>query len=487
MKRVFVCELRPYSVADIAKLMETNVGHAFGVVERLLAEGVIRYRTGGAPDGTDLPEDNMAGTDKLYQFNWVGLAMTEDWMFVCYPKYLRAEGLADEGIERRMGLILRVLRRYVGMTHIAQMVEEGVSSGGKLSIMLRLLDMFDEYGEYSNYELTHEVNGTGVIDWNRTVSEHLPLLSCGRPVYTELETRKTRRNEADFIMRLHLAVLTECSRFLTESGVGEILGLAEIWLSDEDIEDLGDNETLTWRIERERGVQFVTWKQDVLDMMELYLLDRKASVEFEEVLSFGTSSFYHVWETACKVAFGDLLNKKLRQLPLSLADSWYEKRDQTLLGIIPRPKWERKCDGGYAACGDVDTLIPDTVSFFNGSDAKAFCIYDAKYYVPSGIGKMKGQPGVESVAKQFLYQSAYRVFILDHEFDSVVNAFLVPGDVDKPLKMALVSLPGVLAEEEAPFSNHVDMWMLPAEDVYEAYLCGEKLDAGVLAMIDGVA
>ena len=487
MERVFVRELKPYSVADIAKLMGADTDDALRVVERLLANGVMRYRTGSAPDGTDLPEEDTAGTDELYQFNWVGLALVEDWIFVCYPKYLRADGITDKDIERRMRLILRVFRRQAGASRISQMTEEGLRSSDRLPVMLRLLDLFDEYGEYSNYELTYEVNGSGVIDWNRTVNGHLPFLSNGRPVYTELETRKTRRNEADFIMRLHRAVLTECSRLLTESGVGEMLGLSEIWLSDEEIEDLGDAEVLAWHIGRERGVQFVTWKQDVLDAMALYLLDRKTSVRFEEVQSLGTSSFYHVWETACKVAFGDLLGKRLRQLPIALADGWCDKRDQTLLGIIPRPKWERSCDGGYVACGDVDTLIPDTVSFFDGADGKAFCIYDAKYYVPSGTGKMKGQPGVESVTKQFLYQRAYRDFVVDHGFSSVVNAFLVPGDVDAPQKMARVSFPGVLAKEEAPFSDHVDMWMLPAEGVYEAYLRGEKLDAGVIAMIDGVA
>lgn len=487
MKRVFVRELRPYSVAGIAKLMETDTSDALRVVERLLADGVMRYRTGSASDEADLPEGDTTGADELYQFNWVGLAATEDWMFVCYPKYLRGEGLTKEDIDCRMRLILRVLRRQAGTTRINHMAEEGPHSNDKLSVMLRLLDLFDEHGEYSNYEQTYETNGSGVIDWNRTVGRHLPLLPNGRPVYTEFETRKTRRNEADFIMRLHRAMLTECSRLLAESGIGEMLGLSEVLLSDEEIDDLGDEGVLAWHIERERSVQFVTWKQDVLDAMALYLLGREANVALEEVQSLGTSNFCHVWEKTCKVAFGDLLDKRLRQLPIALAGDWREKRDQTLLGVIPRPKWERCCDDGYAACGDVDTLIPDAVSFFDGADAKKFCIFDAKYYVPSGSGKMKGQPGVESVTKQLLYQSAYRQFILDHGFGFVVNAFLVPGDVDAPHKMARVSFPGVLAEEEAPFSNYVDMWILPARDVYEAYLRGEKLDAGVLAMIDGGA
>lgn len=105
-----------------------------------------------------------------------------------------------------------------------------------------------------------------------------------------------------------------------------------------------------------------------------------------------------------------------------------------------------------------------------------FCIYDAKHYVPSTNGKMKHQPGLESVTKQFLYQSAYRRFIKAHKFDRVVNAFLVPGTVDEPKLIARVSFPDVIAEEEEPFDNFIYMWMLPAHDVFKAYLDGKMLD-----------
>lgn len=487
MKKVLVRELRPYSVYDIAGLMGTDVECSQRVIERLLADGIMRYRTGAALDGIESADGTMGSVDELYQFNWVGIAMVEDWVFVCYPKYLHDKGLIDEGIEQRMGLIMQVLRRQANTSSIEQMTEGERSGSGTLPIMMRLLDLFDEYGEYSNYELTYENNGSGVIDWNRTIGGHLPLLSNGCPIYTELETRKTSRKKTDLIVRLHRAVLTECSQLLDECGISEMLGISGVWLSGESVDDLGDEETIAWLIERERSVQFVTWKQEVLDTMALYLLDRKASVEFDDVQSFGTSSYYHVWEKSCKVACGDLLDKRLRQLPISLMGGWRDKREQTLLGIIPRPKWERSRSGEYVDCGDVDTLIPDAVSFFGEGVSRVFCIFDAKYYVPSSSGRMKGQPGIESVTKQFLYQSAYRDFVLDHEFDSVVNTFLVPGDIEKPYKMARVSFPGVLTEEKKPFTNHVDMWMIPAEDVYEAYLRGEKLDIGTLAINDGAA
>lgn len=181
---------------------------------------------------------------------------------------------------------------------------------------------------------------------------------------------------------------------------------------------------LEWRLERERGTQFVDWKIAVLDLLWRYLLNRESSAERDEICTLGTTSFFHLWEEACKTAFGDALSTKLGGLNLSLKGEWAERKCDTLLGIIESPKWERRLDSAYIECGPVATLIPDTISFAVGRDGRrAFCIYDAKYYAPSLGGKMEGQPGLQSVTKQFLYQSAYKGFVLDHEFDYVVNAF----------------------------------------------------------------
>ena len=39
-----------------------------------------------------------------------------------------------------------------------------------------------------------------------------------------------------------------------------------------------------------------------------------------------------------------------------------------------------------------------------------------------------GQPGIESITKQYLYQLAYQRFIEDHKFSSVKNCFLLPTE-----------------------------------------------------------
>lgn len=261
---------------------------------------------------------------------------------------------------------------------------------------------------------------------------------------------------------------------------------SRLYLPDEEVEEFGVLEALEWRLNRERSSQFVDWKLMTLDLLERYLLGKESFARHNEIHTLGTTSFYHVWELACATAFGNMLDNRLDGLGIELRGKWIERKQDKLIEIILRPKWERATHEGYAPCGDVATLIPDTVSIaVDDRGRKVFCIYDAKYYVPTTSGAMKYQPGLESVTKQFLYQSAYKGFVLDHGFDYVTNAFLVPGNVDKPKLMARVSFPGVIAREEHPLSNFIAMWTLPASEVFETYLRGELLSGSTLLMVGG--
>ena len=203
-------------------------------------------------------------------------------------------------------------------------------------------------------------------------------------------------------------------------------------------------------------------------------------------MRLGTTSYYHAWEAACKTAFGDSLDYRLLELPLKLSDAWLEDKSKTLLQIIPRPLWKRA--QGMDDAGDVDTLIPDTVTFTEVRGRRLFCIYDAKYYSPSRQGRIYGQPGVESITKQFLYQSAYQRFVEEHDFDGVVNTFLVPSEEDNPALVASVSFPGVMSAATGAsekFSDHIDMWALPAHEVFDCYLRGRELDSAIYESLLG--
>lgn len=477
MHLAYVRELKPYSIAGLADGFDMDTGRTLRVVEELMARGIVRYRTDKSADGVDASDGEGAKDDERYQFNFVGIAMVGDLVVIAYPKYFRNRVPSDDELRQ----VMRVLKRDAGRTRFASLADEGKRTDDKLPVMLALLELYAEYGVYSNFIEGRELNGAGAIDWNRTIGNHLPILADGRPVYVDYETRKTLRDESDFITRLHRAVLTECSAQLFGAHVGELLSLDEVELSDEEVDEFGDVEMLEWRLECECGAQFVDWKIAVLDLLKSYLLNRENSAQSDEIRTLGTTSFFHLWEEACRVAFGDMLNARLGKLDFPFRGGWVERKRDTLLGIIESPKWERRQDDDYVECDPVATLRPDTISFaVDEGGRRAFCIYDAKYYVPNVGGKMKSQPGLESVTKQFLYQSAYRDFVLDHKFDYVVNAFLVPLASDELRELARVSFPKVMGEVEPPFSNYIHMWALPAGEVFDAYLRGERIDGDVL-------
>ena len=480
MRQAYVRELKPYSVASLTGEFGMEPGQTLHMIEELMARGIVRYRTDKTTKDADTADEDGAKDDERYQFNFVGMVIVADIVIIAYPKYF-SEG---EPSRNELRQIMHLLKRDAWRASLDTLSDEGEQTDDKLPVMLTLLELYAEYGVYSNYVEGCELNGAGSIDWNRTIGKHLPILADGRPVYVEYESRKTSRDESDFITRLHRAVLTECSKQLSDAHVNDLLSLDEVELSDDGVDEFGDTEALKWRLEHERGTQFVDWKIAVLNLLWRYLLNRENAVERDEIRALGTTSFFHLWEEACKMAFGDALNRKLSKLDFPLKGEWVERKRDTLLGIIESPKWERRRGNDYVECDPVATLIPDTISFaVDEGGRRAFCIYDAKYYIPNVGGKMKGQPGLESVAKQFLYQSAYKDFVLDHGFDYVVNTFLVPTTSDKLRELARVSFPKVMGEVGPPFSNYIHMWAVPASEVFDAYLQGARIDTEAMRAI----
>lgn len=469
MRKVYVCELKPYSLQEIAKEFDVGIEEVRKTIEQLIVRGIVRYRKTDVSNDAELFDEVSANPDELYVFEFVGMALVGDLVLISYPKYFR-DGRPDDATLKQL---FRVLRRGSSLKNLVNLVGEDQRTADKLPIMLALLDLYAEYGVYSNYIDGRELNGAGVIDWNRTIGYHLPIVSNGQPIYVEYESHKTFRDDSDYITRLHRAVLSECARELIDVGIADLLAMdvdaAE--LSNEDIDNLGGVDELELKLERERGVQYVDWKVSVLELLVKYLLSRENGAENSEIKVLGTSSFHCLWEKACKVAFGDKLDVALRRPGIDLRDEWRDKRkDNTLREIIPHPKWERWSEGSYGKEEATGTLIPDTVNLVSAGGRRIFGVYDAKYYVPTLSGKMEKQPGLESVAKQFLYQAAYRPFVEDHGFDAVVNAFLVPTSDSELHRLARVSFEEVMGTAKPPLSNYIVMWALPAHDVFDAYL-----------------
>lgn len=89
MRQVFFRELKPYSELGIARRLGGDAELARNFIMRMMARGVIRYRSVTAPDGVDLSDEEGARPDEIYQFAFVGMASLGDVVAVSYPKYFR--------------------------------------------------------------------------------------------------------------------------------------------------------------------------------------------------------------------------------------------------------------------------------------------------------------------------------------------------------------------------------------------------------------
>ena len=101
-----------------------------------------------------------------------------------------------------------------------------------------------------------------------------------------------------------------------------------------------------------------------------------------------------------------------------------------------------------------------------------FIILDAKYYkLHFDENNLSGQPGLESITKQYLYELAFNEFIKNNEFIGVKNAFLLPkydGEIENVGIAKLEILSDLYLED-------IQIIMIPAGKINQYYWDNKKL------------
>ena len=351
------------------------------------------------------------------------------------------------------------------------------SAFNMLAVMLFLLQDYFEYGAYTNTQDIIESNGSGDILWDKTINETFTLLSNNRPYYPELLTMKRVNDDFDFFKRLHECILTRCTEELRDADLLDLFDIMGVDISDEQIEDFGDKEYVLDRIVKELNVQFNTRKQLLLKTLYAYIANSSALDDLDCFSMFGTNSFNLVWEKVCAEVMDNQLQKPIGglRLPVPLAEQYRDMRHKKLIDLIDKPQW-----AGIAPSGEPfvkqaeDTLIPDLISIVNVDGDYQFIIFDAKYYniQLEYNKKLRGQPGIESITKQYLYQLAYQPFVEAHQISTVRNCFLMPTASAEIVEKGTASL--------AMLSNlglqDIQVRLLPAEMMYRHYIENTKLD-----------
>jgi len=466
----FIREQKRYTQKDLCDKFECSEERVVPIIRKLKEYGVLKAvkASDAQKDMSELIDEDIEVADvevgeseNLYVFTFVGVIVVAGRALKCYPKYLLNNDFPSEELKQ----VLKVLEKYNSKEQIIRMFNDSSESSmfNLLAVLLFLIQDYYENGVYSNTEDIIESNGSGEILWDKTINETFALLSSNRPYYIDLQTKKRITNDYDYFQRLHECILTKASRELKDADLLDLFEITEIDLTDEVMDSFGDKEYILYRIEKELSTQFNTRKQLVLKTIYAYI-DHSGNLYDTNCLSmFGTNSFNLVWENVCADIMDNQLDKRLGALRLPFALKPGYDRNAKLMDLIERPLWTAT---GLRAS---DTLIPDLVSIYENQ----FIIFDAKYYnVQLEQGKSpKGQPGIESVTKQYLYQLAYQKFISDLGFASVKNCFLMPtenSEVEHKGEVSLSMLSGLGLQD-------IKVRLIPAKMAYEYYLSGRKM------------
>jgi hypothetical protein len=473
----FLREQKRYTQKDLCEKFECSEERVVPIIRKLKEFGVLKAVRESDSQRTmsDLIDEDIevadveVGENKyLYVFTFVGVIIVAGRVLKCYPKYL----LHKEQPREELKQVLKVLEKYNSKEQIIRMFNDSSesSSFNLLAVLLFLIQDYYENGVYSNTEDIIESNGSGEILWDKTINETFTLLSNNRPYYIDLQTKKRITNEFDYFQRLHECILTKASKEMKDADLLDLFEITEIDLTDEVMDDFGDEEYILYRIEKELSTQFNTRKQLVLKTIYAYI-DHSGNLYDTDCLSmFGTNSFNLVWESICADIMDNQLDMRLGALRLPVALRPEYDRNTKLLDLIEKPTWT--ITGKTAN----DTLIPDIVTITSDQ----FIIFDAKYYnaqlEPGNVPK--GQPGIESVTKQYLYQLAYQKFITDHGFSEVKNCFLMPTENTE------IELKGEVSMEmlSALGLQNIKVRFIPATTAFDHYLSGRKMDISILEL-----
>ncbi len=446
---IYFREYEPYSKKDILKRLDENKD----VFEKLKKSSLIDIKDGS------------------YKFKFVGMIIIGNFLIKCYPKYIDDEkNIADD-----FRLVLNGLKKYNKFDGEFFYENEGLEDFpfNLLSLMLYFIEDYFENGIYSNIQNILEINGGGEINWDKTINDTFPLIKNNNPYYAELYTRRKIDDSYNYFRLLHEFIITKCSKNLEKYDLLDIFDLTPVELSDKIFDDFGGKNYILQSLEKELNVEFNTRKRNLLRLMHYFISNENLFANENFLTVYGTRKYEHVWERMCSEVLDNKLESRLKKLGLEKRNP--DKKDDydfdfTLKELIEKPLWVS--NDGYSK--SVDTYIIDVISIYDDYflilDAK---YYDLKFYKDGSNEKiiLSGQPGIESISKQYFYELMYKKFIDDFKFKKM-NAFLFPSYDSQIIHKGHIELKKF---SELIGLENIQIIMLPAIEITKKYLENEKI------------
>ncbi|MDT2768037.1 LlaJI family restriction endonuclease [Globicatella sulfidifaciens] len=468
MKSIFIEELTPYTSVFIKNQLKINDSTLNDIIDFLKKFNVLKivkhnkYNKNDDYLSSDLGTvDVLDDRNNYFVFTYVGVFIYKNYIFYCFPKYTNGNYEISD-----LKLIIQVLQKYNRTEQSFNIVEinDSVNNVNPLALHLHILDDYILHGKYVNYKEKYEFNGSGEINWNKTINNTTMFLSNNKPYYPNYITKKRYFDENNYFKKLHETIITIITFELKNLNLLELFSIDQIILSDLSLSDFGSKEFILYKIRLELSNQFNTRNRHILELMYAFISNNYSDNRESKFSFFGTNSFHVIWEKVCSTVLKNEINLKIKDLNIEIN---IPDNELTLNDLIESPRW--KINNTFLKAEG--KLVPDIIITENLDKLNYFIIADAKYYKPKiSNTTILHQPGVGDVTKQFLYELSFKGFLTEDV--RVINCFLLPT-LDKNIN-------NVGTVELNVFKNlnlsDVQIYYLPVKRMYNLYINDILLD-----------
>nr|CCM44168.1 hypothetical protein [Staphylococcus xylosus] len=427
MKNLFFKEGMPYKTEDLMDSFKLDYVKTMELIKNLLSSGIMRV----SKNYSDLEnllsdismDDKSLDIDKetFYFFKYVGaIQIANNYCMLIYPKYMSITSIKNDlnnnfdKFKQLMDVIDKYEHKKLQNLAIASDIYD--IEDEMLGIKLSILKDYYENGLYNKEREKINLNGDGKVLWNQTVNRSEAYIFNNIPFYLDVFTLQNTLEENNIVQLIQRAIITKISIELDL--LLDILEFEKVHLSESDLEELGSNEILLNILEVELNNQFITVRQDTIKKLIAYLSNISNNVNSNLSL-VGSRAFNMVWEDVCSEVYGNDLDRTFEELNLLVPSP--EILNDTLKSFVEKPKWRV---GNRPPFLSGSPLKLDVLSIHS----QRINIYDAKYYSISFYdNKVIGQPGINDITKQYLYELAFKEIINLNQL-TVKNQFIMPKD-----------------------------------------------------------
>lgn len=347
----------------------------------------------------------LIANDGLQMVSFCGLVANKDNINIFLPRSVSESDILPEHRQKIASHLLQSIDRY-GRVSKTSIKASDDGDGGKgleqLSLMLSLLDDYQNYGLYSRRQILHTKN-TGRVNWHKTISKNLPYPdSRGDPIYVNLVGQRSRYLTNTEVSRIHADIIRKISK-----KYGWIVN-EHIFLFEQELKDipfpLGTDDFQLSVIRKELNQTYSDRDIQLLQNLINYLESKGGDNQSNFIA--GLTRFHHAWEHMLHEIFENTI-KINNQLP---APVYIYEND------MPQTAFEHGMR--------TDIVLEDKIN-------ETITIVDAKYYAATNVGNA---PSWSDIVKQFFYAEAMVEIFPEH---TILNIFIFPGkeQIFKQIKM----------------------------------------------------